>query len=136
MDHKPQDTHTIGNVDILWNKPLLTHNKFPHNKSDIVVHDRNFNICKFIEVTIPMDHNIVNATAHKLTKYKDLAIEIQRCWNTKEVTVIPIVMGALGLVLHSFSTNLARISNARTNVIQKTVLLHSANILRHILSKE
>ena len=83
-----------------------------------------------------MDCNVVSATAHKLTKYKDLSIETQKCWNTSEITVVPIVMGDLGTVLHSFFTNLEKIPNAWLNVIQKTVLLHTSNILRHVLSKE
>ena len=83
-----------------------------------------------------MDGNVVSATATKLTKYKDLAIEKQKCWNTQEVQVTPVVMGAFGTVLNCYFTNLSHIPNARHNVIQKTVLLHSANMLCHVLSKE
>ena len=48
-------------------------------------------------MTIPTDRNISVKEFDKLSKYKDLQIEIERMWQLK-TTVIPVVIGALGMV--------------------------------------
>ena len=51
-----------------------------------------------MDFSVPYDMNIVLKTAEKLVKYKDLEIEIQKCWNLKEISTVPVVVGALGTV--------------------------------------
>ena len=47
-------------------------------------------------------------------KYLDLAKELKEPWNI-EVTVIPIVIGALGMILKGFVTGTGRLRNRRTS---------------------
>ena len=46
--------------------------------------------------TIPLDTNTSVKTTEKLTKYKDLEIEVERMWGLKTTTVT--VMGTLGTI--------------------------------------
>ena len=48
-------------------------------------------------MTIPLDTNTSVQTTEKLTKYKDLEIEVERMWGFKTTTV-PVAMGALGTI--------------------------------------
>ena len=71
----------------------------------------------------------------KLTKYKDLEIEIEKTWGMKTTTA-PVIIGALGLIMIKKGTEnyIGKIpGNIRTE-LQKTVLLRTAHILRRTLS--
>jgi len=53
-----------------------------------------------IEVAIPADRNVIKKEAEKISKYKDLTIDIQRMCNV-EAEMIPVIMGATGTVSES-----------------------------------
>ena len=48
-------------------------------------------------MSVPSDKNVSSKTFEKLSKYKDLEIEIEKMWHFRART-IPVVIGALGLV--------------------------------------
>ena len=88
-----------------------------------------------MDVTIPVCTNVIKKEAEKITKYRDLEIETQKCWNLKKIRTIPIVIGALGTVCKNISKRIETISpNAEFKIIQKTALLGSAHILRNFLT--
>ena len=71
----------------------------------------------------------------KLEKYQLLKDEIAKVWRMQKLFVVPVVLGALGAVLVNFKEYMKRIGvNVRLDVIQKTVLLGTAKILRKVLS--
>ena len=88
-----------------------------------------------MDFSVPYDMNIVLKTAEKLVKYKDLEIEIQKCWNLKEISTVPVVVGALGTVSTDHTQYLKILSkNINPNIVQKTAILGTANILQSVLS--
>ena len=67
---------------------------------------------------------------YKLPKYKDLQIEI-----TSNTTVIPVVVGALGMVNRGIQSHLKSIpGEPDLPEIQQIVLTSTAHILRKALS--
>jgi len=62
-------------------------------------------MCTLINVAISADRNVVQKEAEKKLKYKSLGIEIQRMWNLK-CTMIPVIIGATGIVARSLRKNL------------------------------
>ena len=48
-------------------------------------------------MSMPSDNNISDKEFEKLTKYKDLEIEIAMIWKMKLKT-IPVIVGALGVI--------------------------------------
>ena len=54
-------------------------------------------ICKIVDIAVPADHRIKLKECKKRDNYLDLARELKKLWNIK-VTIIPIVIGALGTV--------------------------------------
>ena len=60
-----------------------------------------------VDISVPSDTNIVSKASEKICKYRDLQIEISRCWNMN-TKVVPIVVGALGTVGNNLSLEMGR----------------------------
>ena len=82
---------------ILWDSPIITDRHVPCNKPDKVIQEKKANRCQIIDVAIPSDYSIQKQATEKMSKYVDLQIECQRLWN-KKVDVIPVIIGATGIV--------------------------------------
>ena len=135
IHHKPKTTVTVGDVTIMWDLPIITDKKVMSNRPDILIHDSKNKSCQIIDVAIPACTNIVKKIAEKITKYKELEIELKKCWNLQEIKTIPVVCGALGTVTSNTENYLKKISNnIEFSVVQKTTLLGTAHILRNVLT--
>ena len=77
--------------------PIQTDLEIKANRPDIVVKDKQEKSCLLIDMSIPTEKNTSVKVTEKLSKYKDLEIEIERMWEMK-ATTIPVVIGALGLI--------------------------------------
>ena len=70
----------------------------------------------------------------KLSKYKDLGIEITTIWGLKTETV-SVVIGALGQVKKGLGKYVEKLpGNINIEELQKISLLDTAHILRKVLS--
>jgi len=71
-----------------------------------------------------------------MDKYTDFRYEILKCWKgeVNNVTVVPIAVGALGVVTNKLRLYLDKI-NFKPGIepLQKTYLLSTARILRKVL---
>ena len=63
------------------------------NNADIVIWNDTEQTVQFIAVTVQQDYNVVIAIANKITKYKDLQIEIKNARTWKK-----LLLGRLWLV--------------------------------------
>jgi hypothetical protein len=73
-----------------------------------------------MDVAVPADGNFMQKEAEKKLKYKILGIEIQRMWNLK-CTIIPVIIGATGIVTKSLRKNLEAIPGKHSiDSLQKT----------------
>uniref|UniRef100_UPI00321971E2 hypothetical protein n=1 Tax=Escherichia coli TaxID=562 RepID=UPI00321971E2 len=96
-----------------------TDRKIDANRPDIILKDFKRKPCILIDVTIPIDINVYVKTFQKLSKYKDLEIEIGKMWKLKTRT-IPVVIGALGMVAKGADFYLSQIpGNPSMAEIQK-----------------
>ena len=83
---------------------------------------------------IPADKNVSVAEFEKLSKYKDLEIEVEKLWHMKTVT-IPVVIGALGMIKKDTEKHLEKIPESpNLGEMQKIALKSTAHILRKTLS--
>ena len=90
-------------------------------------------ICKFVDFAIPGNHRIKLKECEKKDKYLDLARELKKLWNMK-VTIVPIVIGALGTITKGLLKGLEDLEiGRRVETIQTTALLRTARILRRVL---
>ena len=70
----------------------------------------------------------------KIDIYKDLKREIGRLWVIRHLEVVPVVVGALGVVSSRLDAWLEKLGvTIRTGLLQKTALLGTSRILRKLL---
>ena len=83
----------------------------------------------------PFDTRIVEKEREKIDHYQDLKVEIQKMWNCYSVSVVPIVIGALGgAVTKNLMMWVTKIGTPEIlNLLQKACLLGTARILRRTL---
>ena len=116
---------------VLWDMSITTDRAIAANKPDIVV--KNDKEWLIIDVAIPDDANILTKEAEKISKYRDLEIEVRRIWGVK-TRIMPVVIGALGTMKNGFEKNLEMLPGLiRASEVQKTALLGTTHILRKFL---
>ena len=95
----------------------------------MIIHKKN----RIMDFAVPADHKVKLKECEKKDKYLDLAVELEKTWNIK-VTVIPIVIGAIGIVSKGLKMGQEDMEiRGRVETIQTTALLTSARILRSVL---
>ena len=86
-----------------------------------------------MDFTALADHWVKLKESEKKDKYVDLARELKKLWNMK-ITIIPIVIGALGTVMKGLVQGLEDLEiRGRVETIQTKVLIRSTRILRRVL---
>ena len=119
---------------IIWHSPIITDRHVPCNKPDIVIQEKMSDRCQIIDVASQIDYKIQKKAIEKMSKYVDLQIECQRLWNRK-VEVIPVIIGATGIVDKNIKKYVGRISGFHNIYsLQRSAILGTAHILRKVLS--
>ena len=78
--------------------------------------------------------NAAVAEFEKLSKYKDLEIEVEKLWHMKTVT-IAVVIGALGMIKKGTEKHLEKIPESpNLGELRKITLTGTAHILRKTLN--
>jgi len=70
----------INNITILWDMSIQTDREIKANRPDIVIKDKQEKSCLLIDMSIPTEKNTSVKVTERLSKYKDLGIEIERMW--------------------------------------------------------
>ena len=118
---------------ILWDFKIQTDKLVMANQPDIVVVDKHRKRAAVIDVAIPSDSNIRKKEHEKLEKYQGLKEQLEKMWGMK-VTVVPVVVGALGAVTPKLDAWLQEIPGTTSEIsVQKSALLGTAKILRRTL---
>ena len=82
---------------------------------------------------MPGDSRVGEKEREKIEKYQDLRREVAKLWNIK-TTVLPIVVGALGVVTKNLTRRLKTIGvTTKIELLQKAALLGTARLLRKVL---
>ena len=75
-EHEPKTVSENDSVTTLWDILIHTDRTIAANRLAIVLKNKKYTTCLLIDMTIPLDTNISVRTTEKLTKYKDLEIEV------------------------------------------------------------
>ena len=105
------------------------------NKPDIVIHNKEINEVKIIEVGITGDTSITSTTHRKILKYTEFKNVIKREWKLEKVDLIPVIIGVTGLYRKKLKEDLERIS-PKINIdhLQTEVVKSGVTILKIVLS--
>ena len=118
-EHKPETVVENEQAIILWNMPIHTDGEIRANKPDIVIRDHTNQRCWIIDMKVPSDRNTSVKVVEKLSKYKDLELEIARM-RKMETETIPVVTGALGVIKKGLEKYVDKIpGTASINELQK-----------------
>ena len=132
-EHKPASALENEKSQLLGNFEVQTDLHIEARRPDLLIVDKEKNTCQIVDFAIPADHRVEMKGREKREKYQELARELQILWN-KRVTVIPIVIGALGTVPKSLKNRLDQIGiRTKIETMQATALLNTARILRNVL---
>ena len=77
-EHHPEPVTEGNDATILWDFTIHTDRSVKANRPDITVKDHEERTCLSIDMTVPSDRNVSLKEYEKVSKYKDLEIEIQK----------------------------------------------------------
>ena len=122
-----------GNIEVWWDKKVITPTKFVTNRPDLVIIDRNNKKWWMVDFSVPYDPNVASKEQDKIDRYKDLAAEVARMHKVS-VEVVPIIVGSLGVVTKDLTRWLDRIGVGDVvGGLQTSALIGTAAILRKVL---
>ena len=133
-NHKPEDVMENDRVKILWDFNIQTDHVIQHRRPDIVIVYKNERRCHIVDVAVPGDKRVELKEQEKIEKYGDLRREIKKIWKLKYVGVIPIIVGALGIVSNNLKDWLEKMNlKVDLEILQKAALLGTDKLLRNVL---
>ena len=133
-EHQPESVVENENCKILWDFNIQTDHVIEARRPDMIVVDKVKKTCTIIDFAIHYDSRVNNKEMEKIKKYQNLARELRKLWNMK-VKVILIIIGTLRITQRQVKKRL-EVIGVETSVkeLQKTVIIHSARILRKVLA--
>ena len=88
---------------------------------------------EIVDFPVPVDHRVTLKECKKRDKYLNFARQLKKLWNLK-VTIIPILIGALGTVTKGLIQGLEDLEiTGQVETVQTTALLRLTRILRRVL---
>ena len=134
-DH-PVNVLVTENIDLWWDQKITTPTAVAHNKPDIVIWDKHEKTCTIIDVSVPLDMNITKKAKEKRDNYISLASELQRVYREYKFRVVPIIIGALGVIPKTLKSHLSELNFQPENInyiiktCQKKALIGSLKVVK------
>ena len=139
----PQPTWVNRHIEIWWDIYVETVPKTKHNKPDMVIWNKETKRCSIVDFCIPLDENVHAQEKNKLDIYQQLSINLSRLYPSYTYEIIPIVLGATGLITDSLTKYLMVLFNEDTKRVkhvtpklQRKALIGSMRVLKSALSKK
>ena len=131
-EHKPPKVIENKNATTVWDFDIHTDRTIQANRPDIVVKNHNDKTCFLIDMSVPSDISVSLKIFEKLSKYKDLEIEVAKMWHLK-TTALPVVIGALGIAGKTAPNYVSQIPGAPSlTELQRITIMGTAHILQKV----
>ena len=97
MKKEPKPITKAKKASIIWDFAVQTDRKIKSICADLVNKNNKKKTCHLIDMSGPKDNNKSVKEYYKISKYKDLKIEMEKYehWST---TNVPVILGALGMI--------------------------------------
>ena len=123
-----------GEMRITWDMIIYTDKVLKHDRPDITLVHKDTQKWTLIDIAVPADQNITRTEEEKVEKYQELAFEIRRIHGASNVTIIPIVIGALGSISKGAKTWFGKLDVSDfLRSVQLSAILVTAHLLRTVL---
>ena len=132
-EHQPQPVIENGSCKILWDFTVQADHFITARRPDMIFIDKEHHERQISDFAIPYDTRVDDKEVEKIEKYLDLARELKKVWNMK-VTVVPLVVGALGTPAKALEKRLKTIGiETKITELQKAIMIHTSRILRKVI---
>ena len=109
MSNGIQEIYTNDKIEVWWDVKIQTTTRLPHDKPDIVLWRKSDLKCFIIDIIVGLDVNIQRNITKKQDNYLLLAAELKRLYNIYEFDIVPIVVGATGLITQHLKNMLKKL---------------------------
>ena len=134
-EQQPAAVTENENFKLLWDFTIHCDRFIEARRPDIVWVDKKNKEAKIIDIAVPGDSGVAEKELEKIEKYQMSREEIGHVWQMNKVTVIPVAIGALGVISDKFERYMEKLDvKIAMKIIQKTALLGTARILQKVLS--
>ena len=131
------EIYSEGNKEIWWDKKIATIPPLKHNKPDILYWNKHDNICFIIDIAVGLDVNITKNIKLKHDNYMQLSSELKRLYPNFSFEIVPIVLGATGLVTSDLRKNIEKLGIVNINdtlaKCQRMALLGTMKIVKSVM---
>ena len=104
-------------------------------KPDIVIWDKKKREAQVIEVSVPNDFGLNRAEREKLNKYQDLKNDLRQTWDLENIEIIPVIVGATGLMKTSLKSYLKSIPGSPSaDEVQMAAVTGTVSIIKRAFS--
>ena len=134
------EIYTDENIELWWDTNIQTKPSLLHNKPDLVLRRLAEKKAFVIDVVVGLDVNVEKNYKTKLDNYLPLCIELKKLHPEFTFEVIPVAIGATGLVTKQLSTDLEKIGIERSRtgksivLAQKAALFGSVKIIKSAMN--
>ena len=104
-----QEFDKDDSIEVWWDTRIKTLQKIQHNRPDIVVYKIKEKSCFIIGVSIGLDVNVDKNYELKHSSCLPLAAELKCLYEHYKFEVVPIVVGATGLVTNTLAKSLEKL---------------------------
>ena len=139
-----QDIQQVYSNDILelwWDVKVVTKPAVKHNKPDLILWKKEEKNAYIIDIVVGLDVNVEKNYLLKLDNYLPLSVELKRLYPEYTFDIIPISVGATGIVTTSLRENLTKIAINGFNLdkaveqCQKSALFGTMKIVKSVMNK-
>jgi sRNA-binding carbon storage regulator CsrA len=136
----PQSVWKYGHLEIWWDTHISTTPRVKHNKPDMVIWNYLSMTCSVVDICVPLDLNVHVQEKTKRDTYGPLIVGLLRHYPKFKFDVVPLVIGATGLVTDSLTMNLKKLIERDGEVeqaigrMQRKALVGSMRVLKSALS--
>ena len=114
----PLDIWKRVNIELWWDIPITTTPRVKNNKPDIVIWNSSKLTCKIVDICVPLDGNIHTQEKTKIDTYVPLTVGLLRLYPQYNFEVIPLVIGATGLVTDPLTKYLKTIIDSDKEIVK------------------
>ena len=106
---------------LFWDFEIQTDHLISARQPDLVIINRKKRTCHIVDFAVLADHIVKLKENEKKYIYLELARELKKLWNIKEM-VIPVVIGALGTITKELIQRLENLEiRGRVEAIQTII---------------
>ena len=134
--YQPPKVDGNENIEILWDRTAYTYKSVAHNRPDIILKDKKQRRAYLIDVAVPSPNNAQKTIYHKVEKYRELSMELEKQWKMR-IRTLPIVLTTTGAYPKATMRNLMELGYGKAEIraMQEATILHVTRTVRKVLGE-